>query len=116
MNKKNNQTIRNQRDSPSFSMTLSFSVVLYFVWKARNAVLWDACLPLLKKTWSMACSSLLAWRQVHVRQASSSATPAAHHVIAQPSCFFDAGYCPATGDATYGAVLLAASRRRAVDV
>ncbi|XP_019186606.1 PREDICTED: uncharacterized protein LOC109181309 [Ipomoea nil] len=76
-------------------------------WHSRNRVVWEHSLPRPRNTWSAAVSLLHAYRQVHLRPPPPPADIV--EPVAPPPrlrCFFDAGYKPLTGEATFGAVLL----------
>ncbi|XP_031101936.1 uncharacterized protein LOC116005838 [Ipomoea triloba] len=93
-------------------------VVLYFVWRARNNVVWDGYLPSPKRVAAAALAALQAWKAVaqgHQSTIGHSVLDdgaALQGVTAQPpeaaplTCFFDASYDPVTLRAAFGAVLL----------
>ncbi|XP_019151874.1 PREDICTED: uncharacterized protein LOC109148594 [Ipomoea nil] len=81
--------------------------VLYYLWKARNSVVWEKALP--RSGWTVTAAARAERTYIEVnrslRQASSTVTPVdeTHH---RPRCYLDAGYKQPTREATYGVVLL----------
>ncbi|XP_019158498.1 PREDICTED: uncharacterized protein LOC109155268 [Ipomoea nil] len=102
------------------------AAILYHIWRARNAAVWDACLPLPRKIVASAKATMHAWNAVHhVMTANGGAAvaptpglpstllppgeaagPNAGYVVTSRRCYMDAAYQHATNATSVGAVLL----------
>ncbi|XP_019179188.1 PREDICTED: uncharacterized protein LOC109174405 [Ipomoea nil] len=102
------------------------AAILYHIWRARNAAIWDVCLPLPRKIVASAKDTMHAWNVVHHVMATDGraaaaptpglpstplppgefSVPEAAYVVASRRCYMDAAYQHATNAASVGAVLL----------
>ncbi|XP_019185242.1 PREDICTED: uncharacterized protein LOC109180209 [Ipomoea nil] len=97
------------------------AAILYHIWRARNNAVWDAYMPMPKKTLRTTTITMQAWCAVHrgtecnatpSHTNAVTATPAVHPVPLHPPgqltrrCYVDASYHHATNTASVGAVLL----------
>ncbi|XP_019183824.1 PREDICTED: uncharacterized protein LOC109178739 [Ipomoea nil] len=81
--------------------------VLYNIWNARNTAVWEHDLPRPHQVWRHAAAAMHVYRQTHRPSPRAPVFVAATTDGCEtPRCYADAGYRPATGEATYGAVLL----------
>ncbi|XP_019182109.1 PREDICTED: uncharacterized protein LOC109177248 [Ipomoea nil] len=83
--------------------------VLYHLWKTWNTAVWEGSLLHPTTVRRQAVAAMHAFGQSHPSCPSreqSAAPPTSPHT--RPRCYIDAGFRPSTGEATYGAVLLAA--------
>ncbi|XP_019172009.1 PREDICTED: uncharacterized protein LOC109167450 [Ipomoea nil] len=115
------------------------AAILYYIWKARNGAVWDACLPRRRRVIAAEAIAVMhAWRQVHPDrghyiadetpvhlEATATLSPqntAAAHTAAllelsavaatgRRRCLLDAGYWHETGKATIGAIILSEDGR-----
>ncbi|XP_019184779.1 PREDICTED: uncharacterized protein LOC109179736 [Ipomoea nil] len=46
------------------------AAILYHIWRTRNGVVWDACLPRPTKVLTIAMATMKAWKEVHHRAPS----------------------------------------------
>ncbi|XP_019197198.1 PREDICTED: uncharacterized protein LOC109191082 [Ipomoea nil] len=80
--------------------------VLYHLWNARNDAVWRRALPRPPATWRRAAAAKAAYNEAHCPGGSRTPLLAAPLPQGRPRCFFDGGYRPHSGDATYGIVLV----------
>ncbi|XP_019191221.1 PREDICTED: uncharacterized protein LOC109185721 [Ipomoea nil] len=81
--------------------------LLYYLWMARNEAVWEGALRMPVVVWQRAVSAERSYTAAHAWAAQTTPAVVVPVVAAyRPKCHIDAGYDPATGQATYRAVLL----------
>ncbi|XP_019179273.1 PREDICTED: uncharacterized protein LOC109174494 [Ipomoea nil] len=80
--------------------------VLYHLWQSRNSAMWEKTLPHPAGLWRRASAAMNSYRQANHRPPLSAPHEPDIGVHVRPRCYVDAGYRHATGEATFGAVLL----------
>ncbi|XP_019179523.1 PREDICTED: uncharacterized protein LOC109174723 [Ipomoea nil] len=83
------------------------AAVLYSIWNARNAAVWEHALPWPNQTWQRAVAAMHAYQRSHP---PACTPPPTVMTVASgsetPRCYVDARYRSDTGEAMYGVVLL----------
>ncbi|XP_019151064.1 PREDICTED: uncharacterized protein LOC109147861 [Ipomoea nil] len=80
--------------------------VLYHLWQSRNSAVWDKSLPHPAGLWRRASAAMGSYRHANHRPALPAPHGPEHAHHARPRCFVDASFRHATGEASYGVVLL----------
>ncbi|XP_019160001.1 PREDICTED: uncharacterized protein LOC109156604 [Ipomoea nil] len=80
--------------------------LLYYLWVARNEAMWEGALRRPVVVSNRAVSAEAAYTAVHTHATRAAPTAAVPVAAGRLKCHFDAGYDPASGQATYVAVLI----------
>ncbi|XP_019176336.1 PREDICTED: uncharacterized protein LOC109171736 [Ipomoea nil] len=65
-------------DNMDTNQIIHAAAILYYIWKARNGAVWEACLPRPQKILASARSTVLAWQHIHPNQAPHRAVAQQH--------------------------------------
>ncbi|XP_019167296.1 PREDICTED: uncharacterized protein LOC109163029 [Ipomoea nil] len=59
-------TLWKQKIPPKYSDGVAYpAAIIYHLWRARNAVVWEACLPRPRRLVAMAQADFAVWRRIH---------------------------------------------------
>ncbi|XP_019171115.1 PREDICTED: uncharacterized protein LOC109166684 [Ipomoea nil] len=80
--------------------------ILYHLWQSRNSAVWEKSLPHPASLWRRASAAMSSFGLANHRPLLPAPHKPEHGVHARPRCYVDAGYRHATGEASFGVVLL----------
>ncbi|XP_019168538.1 PREDICTED: uncharacterized protein LOC109164462 [Ipomoea nil] len=84
----------------------TMAAVLYHLWQSRNSAVWEKSLPRPAGLWRRASAAMGSYRHANHHPALPAPHRPEHAHHARPRCFVDASFHHATGEASYGVVLI----------